>query len=193
MRIHGRWRYRTWDAGTSTRRGQAMVEMGMVAPLLFLLLFGLVDFGRLVYSYAAISNASREGARLVSLGPQATSDCTTMQRVESIGQAFTVTVDPRSINGNADANTVGSPVGPTDPTTLQQGVAYLYIYPAMAQGGTPLDRSPQCDKSISAQPRQSGPAQVMVVYRFVPLTPLVAQIVPNGITLKAISSIRTEY
>jgi Flp pilus assembly protein TadG len=36
-------------------RGQALVEFGLVLPLLLLLIFGLVDLGRAVYAQNALS------------------------------------------------------------------------------------------------------------------------------------------
>jgi Flp pilus assembly protein TadG len=44
-------------------RGQALVEFALVFPLFVLLLFGLVDLGRLAYINNAIAEAAREGAR----------------------------------------------------------------------------------------------------------------------------------
>jgi Flp pilus assembly protein TadG len=45
------------------QRGSALVEAAIVTPLLLLLLAGVADFGRAYFSYIAIINASREGAR----------------------------------------------------------------------------------------------------------------------------------
>ncbi len=44
-------------------RGASAVEFALIAPLLFLLLFGIIEFGLLLYNQAVITNASREGAR----------------------------------------------------------------------------------------------------------------------------------
>ncbi len=43
-----------------------MVEFAIVAPLLFVLLFGIIEFGVMLYDQAVITNASREGARYAS-------------------------------------------------------------------------------------------------------------------------------
>ena len=43
--------------------GQDLVEFALVAPLLFLLLFGIMEFGVAVWHYNTIANAAREGAR----------------------------------------------------------------------------------------------------------------------------------
>ncbi|HEV3230764.1 MAG TPA: TadE family protein [Candidatus Dormibacteraeota bacterium] len=45
------------------RRGQAMVETALAAPLLLLLVFGLYDFSRLIQANTTVAEAAREGAR----------------------------------------------------------------------------------------------------------------------------------
>lgn len=46
------------------QKGVALVEMALVAPILVVVLFGLLEFGYIIYSKEVIANASREGARL---------------------------------------------------------------------------------------------------------------------------------
>jgi Flp pilus assembly protein TadG len=46
------------------RRGAAVVEFAFVAPLFVMLVFGMIEFGRLVMVQQLLTNASREGARL---------------------------------------------------------------------------------------------------------------------------------
>jgi len=43
--------------------GQALVEFALVAPIFFLLLFGIIEGGRFILYYQTLSNATREGAR----------------------------------------------------------------------------------------------------------------------------------
>ena len=43
-------------------RGQSLVEFALVIPIFLLLLFGLIDGGRLVYQHSVLSQAAREGA-----------------------------------------------------------------------------------------------------------------------------------
>jgi hypothetical protein len=45
------------------QNGGAVVEFALILPLLILLLFGIVEFGLLLYNKQIITNASREGAR----------------------------------------------------------------------------------------------------------------------------------
>ena len=46
------------------RRGQAVVEMALVMPILLLLVFGITEFGRAWMTSNILHTASREGARL---------------------------------------------------------------------------------------------------------------------------------
>ncbi len=43
--------------------GGAVVEFALVLPILVLILFGIVEFGLLLFNKQVITNASREGAR----------------------------------------------------------------------------------------------------------------------------------
>src|ERR1700752_1525630 len=134
-----------------SRGGQGLVEFALVAPLLVFVVFGTIDVGRLMYTYNAISSASREGARLISLKPQFDSDCDPLHRMETVGQAFPLLQDPNSIDSatvNVDPNTVTPPTGSSAPGHIGQtlpppGQGYIYIYPAVASdtSGT----APGCD------------------------------------------------
>ena len=61
MTASPRHRSRRWPRHRS--RGQALVEFSLVAPIFFLVLFGIIDIGRYVYYVQILNNAAREGAR----------------------------------------------------------------------------------------------------------------------------------
>ncbi len=46
--------------------GQTLVEFALVLPVFLLLLFGLLDVGRMVFTNSTLSQAAREGARLAA-------------------------------------------------------------------------------------------------------------------------------
>jgi Flp pilus assembly protein TadG len=50
------------------QNGQALVEMALVIPLFFLLLFGVIEMGRIGHAYISVSNAARSGTRLATTG-----------------------------------------------------------------------------------------------------------------------------
>jgi Flp pilus assembly protein TadG len=87
------------------------VEFAVVAPLFFLLVFGMIEFGRMVMVQQVITNGSREGARIAVL------DGTTSTEVHNAVENYltsasisgaTVTVDPDPPNtaGYGEAVTV---------------------------------------------------------------------------------------
>jgi len=47
----------------NSEKGASLVEFALVLPLLLLLVFGIIEFGLLMYNKAMLTNASREGAR----------------------------------------------------------------------------------------------------------------------------------
>ena len=57
--------------GFACERGQSLVEFAMIAPLLILLMVGILDVGRAVNAYVTISNAAREGSHYAALHPTA--------------------------------------------------------------------------------------------------------------------------
>jgi hypothetical protein len=56
-------------------RGQSLVEFALVLPIFAILLFGIIDFGRYVYTANAINNGAREGARSGSVSIRPTPLC----------------------------------------------------------------------------------------------------------------------
>ncbi len=50
------------------KKGQSMVEMALILPLIIMLFMGMVEFSRIFGSYLLVTHASREGARLASIG-----------------------------------------------------------------------------------------------------------------------------
>ena len=48
-------------------RGSVAVEFGLIAPIFFLLLFGIIDFGRAFYTVHDLAAAVREGARYAAV------------------------------------------------------------------------------------------------------------------------------
>jgi hypothetical protein len=49
------------------RQGQAIPEFAIVVPLFLLLLFGLIDFSRMLFTYMSITNGAREMARVITI------------------------------------------------------------------------------------------------------------------------------
>jgi len=54
------------------QHGQALVEFALVFPVLLLLIFGIIDAGRLIYTYNTVANAARDGARVAIVNQSTT-------------------------------------------------------------------------------------------------------------------------
>ena len=60
------------------QRGAAAVEFAVVAPVFVLLIFGMIEYGRMVMVQQMLTNASREGARRAVLEGATESDVRTV-------------------------------------------------------------------------------------------------------------------
>ena len=52
------------------KKGQALIEFALILPLLLLVIVGIFEFGRVVFVYANLFNAAREGVRYGLTSPQ---------------------------------------------------------------------------------------------------------------------------
>lgn len=93
-----------------TERGQAIVEMALVLPLLIMILFGIVEFGRVLNTYIVVTNLSREGARFAAVGGSDTA-VTDFIKNAAAGSGFDVSLiqvqpSPPSINKRLRGSTI---------------------------------------------------------------------------------------
>ncbi|MFI7600242.1 TadE family protein [Actinoplanes sp. NPDC049681] len=101
MSREGRGRHTRPAAPAPGDHGAAAVEMALVLPLLLLLLFGIIDFGRALNAQITLTEAAREGARATAMGLDG--------RARVTSAAGTVTVDSLQISscaGNTGADAV---------------------------------------------------------------------------------------
>jgi len=75
----------------------------MVAPLLFVVVFAIVDFGRLFQTQVTLTNAAREGARLGATGAT-TSDI--QSRVIATAPGLTPTVSVTNAEGTSGESVI---------------------------------------------------------------------------------------
>ncbi len=60
--------FKKWQKMTRRKKAQAMVEFALALPILLLLVFGIIEFGRLFYAWILIENATRFGLRYATTG-----------------------------------------------------------------------------------------------------------------------------
>lgn len=96
---------------SSGRRGQALVELAMGVIVILMLIFAIVEFGRMVMVYTSIANAARIGARYAitnSSPPDGStvtnSSVSTIQsNVQTVVKSF---LAPMTVNINAAGLTI---------------------------------------------------------------------------------------
>ncbi|MDQ0255749.1 Flp pilus assembly protein TadG [Evansella vedderi] len=76
-----------------SEKGQGTVELAISLVLLLILLFGIIDFGRIFHANLALNHAGREAARVMSVGGQ-DADIVAIVRSQSVG------LDPSKISIN---------------------------------------------------------------------------------------------
>lgn len=83
------------------RQGQSLVEFALLLPVLLVILLGLLDFGRAVFAYNAVSEAARNGSR-VAIVNQTLADICTVTASRAVGLGL-----PTSCAANGNAGTQG--------------------------------------------------------------------------------------
>ena len=78
-----------------------MVEFALIAPVFFMVIIGMVEFGRMIMVQQILTNASREGARRAIIEGATQSEVETLVTDYLSGASVsgaTVTVTPSSLN-----------------------------------------------------------------------------------------------
>jgi len=83
------------------RNGATAVEFAMVAPVAFMLIFGLFECSRLVMVKQAATNAAREGGRKSVLATT-----TTYEQIKAVAVNHLLAVVPEELGANAISVTV---------------------------------------------------------------------------------------
>ena len=179
-------------SGVIRRRGQGMTEFALVLPILLLIVFGILDLGRVIFYYVSVSEAIGEAGRAASLATNGMpTNATVLAAAQS--QAGYLSLAPCP-NGPVPAGSSSLP---------PPGVGWLYITgPTSAPLNASGDNAPGGESAAPAAGscQATAPAlspgdrlQVTVVYNFTPFTPLIAQVAGNRIVLSPSSIFEVEY
>ena len=170
-----------------------MVEFAIVAPILLLFLFGIVDFGRAIYTYVTLNQAVNEGARVA---------------IRDSTQLPTNLVVENAVKARAVDVYLANPCpnGPISTGAPPPNQGYIYITEPNPPPG-PEPYSPTLMNAPGGQvwgaafgscsatgpAHDHAPLQVTIHFSFVPLTPIIRQVISNGIVISAAAVYSTEY
>lgn len=179
------------------QRSQAMTEFALVAPILLLMIFGIIDFGRAIYIYSTLVAAANEGVR-VAIRASSPLPTDADVRAAASGSASSLILANPCPNGPLPPSTGSSAQNPP------QGSGWIFITepnpPATAEsapthdapgGEAPVVSTASCS---AVNPQSSGnyPLQVTIRYTYAFFTPILEQLQPT-IILQAYATEYTEY
>jgi Flp pilus assembly protein TadG len=77
----------------SHRRGAAAIEYALILPVMLLFVLGIMDAGRLLWTYTTLYRAAEAAARCAAIN---TTDCGTAAQIQShaVAEAWGLTVSP---------------------------------------------------------------------------------------------------
>lgn len=105
------------------RHGASVVEFALVAPVFFLLVFGMIEYGRMVMVQQVLTNATREGARRAVLDGATTA---------TVKQVVVDYLHSCSINSATSANVTVNPDPPSsagsgNPVTVSVSLSFNQV------------------------------------------------------------------
>ena len=119
------------------QRGTTMAEFALIASVFFMIIFGIIEFGRLLYTHNALTDAARRGARYAILHRKVDIDC--VKNVVVYGETHVDAVTcaptgPALINGLDTPNVVVIYAGadaiaipPTPPTAYGMNLGTVTV------------------------------------------------------------------
>jgi Flp pilus assembly protein TadG len=178
--------------------GVAALELAIILPLLCVMIFGIVDIGRLVDARLICTDLSREGANLASrdlnpgTGSQLTdiltylADSSSPLNMTASGKIYITTI------------TAGTSAKSPDPTiTSQVSIGSLSVASSISSGASDLGLTPAIYGHLVFNTTNQvadvmGVSVVEVFYDYTPVTPL-AQFVPGLLATGTIVSSKAVF
>jgi Flp pilus assembly protein TadG len=146
--------------------GQALVELALILPILFVLLAVALDLGRLFYSTVSVTNAAREGALEAAANPvsyQAGQPCdkvtnrVTCRAINESHDSF-VTIAPADVR-MACSPACTAAIGNSVSVTVTGHFALLTPLLSTFLGGTDLTLSSTASAQVVTPPTAAAPTE----------------------------------
>ena len=124
-------------------RGAAAIEFALIAPLLFMLVFAIIDFGFGIHAWDATHNAAREGARFGAVNPSTAQIEARVRRASDFLDQSVMSVNVQcAAEGSSSFGACGAESSWVEGDVVRVTVTYRYSYmtplPSMVGLGTTL-------------------------------------------------------
>lgn len=171
----------------SRTHGQSMVEFALIAPVLFLLVFGFVDVGRAYYQYVTLTSAVREAARFEAVNWSQKTGTTPNGTLSKADPAPSTSLQGvlQSVARSAGMTVVNDATHIT--VTYYDSAGNACAHWDWVNNKVQLDGS--CNND---HPRGGDLVDVKAVYDFKLWVPIVSQVVGSVITLQSDAQVRIE-
>jgi Flp pilus assembly protein TadG len=120
--------------------GQSLVEFALLAPVFFLLVFGVLDFGRVLFTQMTLQHALREagryavtGRRLPGTNPKTGNLYTRIESIKQIAQNAAAGLSVVNISISSVLGGNGSAGGPRDTVTVSLTTNLKLITPMIGR------------------------------------------------------------
>jgi hypothetical protein len=178
-----------WITNKPKRSGQSLVEFALVSLLLFTLILGILEMGRVMFIYAQVVQAAQEGARYGAVRPR---EITSTSGGGGYPTA-SVNVAPCSIIDKARSKVVF--LAPTDVAitvgydngSSGTGTGGSEVYPFCNNPAATCGSSGWRPDPIDFEPLQNR-VVVTATYQFHFVTGIIDRFAPNGLTLQMVSA-----
>jgi len=125
---------------SASSRGQTLVEFALIAPIMFIFLFGIIDFGMVLNRRIAIEHAVREGSRYAAV--HLASDpatCTAIQK-RTAERAGGSAIDWEQVGVHCFDQGGVPTTSPVTGDTVRVTAPFQYDFPLMSVfGGGPIN------------------------------------------------------
>jgi Flp pilus assembly protein TadG len=123
---------RTPETRRHAERGETLVEFAFASVIFFMMIFGIIEFGIVIWNYNLVSNLAQEGARYAAVHGQTSGAAQNESQVASyvssraIGLIVTTTTEPSTTGPGGVV--AGNPVAVTVSHTLNWGGGLLPLW-----------------------------------------------------------------
>lgn len=118
----------------ASRDGSVILETALMITILLMLMFGIIDLGRALFTANNLVSAAREGARYGAVDPNMISD--TMAVKDTVIKHFSPFGGPVLTRANVSATPMGSPVSSI---RVRVGYRFTWITPIRRFAGSMTD------------------------------------------------------
>jgi len=119
-------------AKVASERGQTIVEFALIAPIIFLLLFGIIDFGMMLDRRITLEHAVREGARFAAV----TTDCSAIQQRTAERAGDIISQDEVTVSYHEpDGTLITPPAAATAGNEARVSAPFEWEFPLLSRFG----------------------------------------------------------